>query len=167
MIQLNLNQPDENARAPEPGPEQLPKPLVMPRQPAETTAPPAVTSEAPKSAERKAAAPKAPGTKAAEPGSLEEQVTAVLKDIYDPEIPVNIYELGLIYRVDAPPDGNVKITMTLTAPNCPAAQTLPAEVKYKSEAVDGVKSADVEVTFDPQWTPDKMSDAAKLALNIL
>ena len=172
MIQLNLNQPDENARAPEPVPEQPPKPLVMPKQPVEAPARAAATSEAPQPPAPDAAESKEPGSaaarpKAAEPGSLEEKVTAVLKDIYDPEIPVNIYELGLIYRVDAPPDGNVKITMTLTAPNCPAAQTLPAEVKYKSEAVDGVKSADVEVTFDPQWTPDKMSDAAKLALNIL
>lgn len=174
MIQLNLKQPDEPARAPEPAPAQPRPPLVMPKGPAET--PPAAASEAAKpppeapklqAPEPKAPGPPVPGQKAAEPGSLEEQVTAVLKDIYDPEIPVNIYELGLIYRVNAPPDGNVKITMTLTAPNCPAAQTLPAEVKYKSEAVEGVESADVEVTFDPQWTPERMSDAAKLALNIL
>ena len=171
MIQLNLNQPDGDARSPEPTLEPPQQPLVMPTEHVETPVPPAATSEVtiPRT---KATEPRVPGVKAAdrkgaEPGALEEQVIAVLKDIYDPEIPVNIYELGLIYGVDAAPDGDIKVKMTLTAPNCPAAQTLPAEVKDKSEAVDGVKSADVEVTFDPPWKPDMMSDAAKLALNIL
>ena len=177
MIQLNLNKPDETARAAEPSPERPPQPLVMPTQHAELPTPSAATIETPPPSAPQAAQPRVSGPEAAGPeaaehkaaalGSLEQQVTEVLKDIYDPEIPVNIYELGLIYGVDAPPDGNVKIKMTLTAPNCPAAQSLPAEVKDKSEAVDGVKSADVEVTFDPPWKPELMSDAAKLALNIL
>ncbi len=172
MIQLNLNQPDETAGSSEPTPEGPPQPLVMPKQPVEPPTPSAATSEAPPPPATQAAEPRASGPgaaehKAAAPERLEQQVTEVLKDIYDPEIPVNIYELGLIYGVDAPPDGNVKIKMTLTAPNCPAAQSLPAEVKDKSEAVDGVNSADVEVTFDPPWKPELMSDAAKLALNIL
>jgi FeS assembly SUF system protein len=98
---------------------------------------------------------------------LEEKVAEVLKTCYDPEIPVNIYELGLIYGVDVKPEGDVLITMTLTAPNCPAAQSLPAEVKAKAESVAGVKSAEVEIVFDPPWTPQKMTDSAKLVLNIL
>jgi FeS assembly SUF system protein len=177
MIQLNLNPPSQTAKTAKPLPEQPPQPLAMPKQHVEETpTPPSATSEAAEPPSQAPASP-APGPQAAEaktagqeaavPGSLEEQVVTVLKDIYDPEIPVNIYELGLIYGVDAPPDGNVKIKMTLTAPNCPAAQSLPAEVKDKSEAVDGVNSADVEVTFDPPWKPELMSDAAKLALNIL
>lgn len=101
---------------------------------------------------------------------LEEKVVAVLKTCYDPEIPVDIYQLGLIYRVHAPiseeqPE-KVKVVMTLTSPNCPAAQTLPAEVKYKIERLQEVESAAVDITFEPAWTPEKMSDEAKLALNL-
>ncbi len=103
--------------------------------------------------------------------TLEEKVVAVLKTCYDPEIPVDIYQLGLIYGVHAPrsedePD-KVKIRMTLTSPNCPAAQTLPAEAKYKVERLDDVSEAEVEITFDPTWTPDMMSEEAKLVLNLM
>lgn len=103
--------------------------------------------------------------------SLEEKVVAVLKTCYDPEIPVDIYQLGLIYKVIAPcspeePE-KVKIVMTLTSPNCPAAQTLPAEAKYKIERLEEVEDAEVEITFDPTWTPDMMSEEAKLVLNLV
>jgi FeS assembly SUF system protein len=101
------------------------------------------------------------------PGSVEERVAAAIKECYDPEIPVNIYELGLIYAIEVNADEHARITMTLTAPNCPAAQSLPLEVQRRVEAVEGVKTAEVDITFFPQWTPDKMSDAAKLQLNIL
>ena len=104
----------------------------------------------------------APGQNTMEPG-----VIAALKNCYDPEIPVNIYELGLIYNIDIDPEGNVAIKMTLTAPNCPAAQSMPLDVQTKVEAVEGIQSAKVEVVFDPPWTPEKMDDSAKLALNIL
>jgi len=101
------------------------------------------------------------------PGSVEERVAAAIKECYDPEIPVNIYELGLIYAIEVNAHEHARITMTLTAPNCPAAQSLPLEVQRRVEAVDGVKTAEVDITFFPPWTPDKMSDAAKLQLNIL
>ena len=103
--------------------------------------------------------------------SLEEKVVAVLKTCYDPEIPIDIYQLGLIYKVIAPrsPDepDKVKVLMTLTAPNCPAAQTLPAEAKYKIERLSDVADAEIEITFEPPWTPEKMSEEAKLVLNLV
>ena len=103
--------------------------------------------------------------------SLEEKVVAVLKTCYDPEIPVDIYQLGLIYDVIAPrtedETDKVKVRMTLTSPNCPAAQTLPAEAKYKIERLDEVAEAEIEITFDPTWTPDMMSEEAKLVLNLV
>ena len=101
------------------------------------------------------------------PSAMERGVIAALKNCYDPEIPVNIYELGLIYDIKIDPEGAVAITMTLTAPNCPAAQSMPLDVQTKVEAVEGIKSAKVDVVFDPPWTPEKMDDSAKLALNIL
>ena len=101
------------------------------------------------------------------PNAIEQGVIAALKNCYDPEIPVNIYELGLIYDIKIDPQGDVAITMTLTAPNCPAAQSMPLDVQMKVEAVEGIQSAKVEVVFDPPWTPEKMDDSAKLALNIL
>ena len=94
-------------------------------------------------------------------------IVAALKNCYDPEVPVNIYDMGLIYVVDIGPANDVAVQMTLTAPNCPAAQILPADVRHKVEAVEGVNSVEVAVTFDPPWTPDHMNDAAKLTLNIL
>ena len=101
---------------------------------------------------------------------LEQKVVAVLETVYDPEIPVDIYKLGLIYHVHAPasedtPD-QVKVIMTLTSPNCPAAQSLPVEVKNKIERLDEVNDATVEITFDPPWTPELMDEAARLVLNL-
>jgi FeS assembly SUF system protein len=98
---------------------------------------------------------------------INRKILDIIRTCYDPEIPVNILELGLIYAVNVDDEGNALITMTLTAPNCPAAQSLPNEVKFKVEAMDEIKSAHVEIVFDPPWTPNKMSDAAKLTLNIL
>lgn len=102
----------------------------------------------------------------AEKVEIEEKVVAALKTIYDPEIPIDIYELGLIYDVDVAPDRTVEIKMTLTSPNCPAAQSLPAEVEVKSAAVDGVRMSMVDIVWEPPWGPDHMSEAAKLELNI-
>ena len=93
-----------------------------------------------------------------------EKVVSVIKTIYDPEIPVDIYELGLIYDVFVNEDYNVKIIMTLTSPNCPVAETLPKEVEEKVESIKSIKSAKVEITFDPPWNKDLMSEEAKLEL---
>jgi len=91
----------------------------------------------------------------------------MLKTCFDPEIPVNIYELGLIYNIDIDPSDNVHIKMTLTSPMCPVAGTLPPNVEAKVRNVDGVNDAKVEVTWDPPWGPDKMSEAAKVTLNMM
>ncbi len=99
--------------------------------------------------------------------NLGEEVVKVLKTIYDPEIPVDIYELGLIYDVYVNEDMDVKILMTLTSPNCPVAETLPNEVKEKIEKIGEVKSCEVEITFDPPWSKDLMSEEAKLELGML
>lgn len=98
---------------------------------------------------------------------LGEQIVSVLKGIYDPEIPVDIYELGLIYDVMVSEDSEVKILMTLTSPNCPVAETLPKEVEEKVKAINGIKDVIVEITFDPPWTKDLMSEEAKLELGML
>lgn len=99
--------------------------------------------------------------------ALGEKIVNVLKTIYDPEIPVDIYELGLIYDVFVNEDYDVKILMTLTTPNCPVAETLPLEVEEKVKSLNEVKSAEVEITFDPPWTQDLMSEEAKLELGML
>lgn len=99
--------------------------------------------------------------------NLGENVVNVLKGIYDPEIPVDIYELGLIYDVMINEDYEVKVLMTLTSPNCPVAETLPAEVEEKIRKIDAVKSCEVEITFDPPWSKDLMSEEAKLELGML
>ena len=98
---------------------------------------------------------------------LGEKVVNVLKTIFDPEIPVDIYELGLIYDVFVNEDRDVKILMTLTTPNCPVAETLPVEVEEKVKSLDEVNNAEVEITFDPPWTQDLMSEEAKLELGFL
>ena len=95
---------------------------------------------------------------------LRARVIEVLKTVYDPEIPVNIYELGLVYDIQISPGGYVLVKMTLTAPNCPVAEILPNQVRQKLLDVEGVTSADIELVFDPPWDRSKMSDAAKLAL---
>jgi FeS assembly SUF system protein len=99
--------------------------------------------------------------------ALGEKIVRVLKTIFDPEIPVDIYELGLIYDVFINEDFQVKILMTLTTPNCPVAETLPLEVEEKVKSIDEVSDAEVEITFDPPWTQDLMSDEAKLELGML
>lgn len=91
----------------------------------------------------------------------------VLKTIYDPEIPVNIYDLGLIYEVNAEADGNVRVVMTLTSPNCPVAESLPEEVHDKVTAIEGVKTCELNLTFDPPWSKDMLSDEALLELGLL
>jgi len=96
-----------------------------------------------------------------------DKIVEVLKTIYDPEIPVDIYELGLIYDVFVNDNNEVKILMTLTSPNCPVAETLPIEVEEKVKTLEEVKNAIVEITFDPTWTQDMMSEEAKLELGFL
>ena len=98
---------------------------------------------------------------------LGEKIVKVLKTIFDPEIPVDIYELGLIYDVFVNEDQEVKILMTLTTPNCPVAETLPVEVEDKVKSIKLVKDAEVEITFDPPWTQELMSEEAKLELGML
>ena len=98
---------------------------------------------------------------------LRESVIDMIKTCYDPEIPVDIWELGLIYNVAVEEGGNVNVTMTLTSPMCPVAESLPPEVEAKVRTVEGVTEARVEVTWDPPWDPDKMTEAAKLELGML
>jgi len=108
--------------------------------------------------------PQAPGEVG---GDLYERVIDALKEIYDPEIPVNIYDLGLIYGVDITDDGHVAVTMTLTTPHCPVAESMPGEVELRVGSVPGVGLADVNLVWDPPWDPQKMSDEAKLELGML
>jgi FeS assembly SUF system protein len=102
-----------------------------------------------------------------EKSKLTEEIIKELKILYDPEIPINIYDLGLIYEIKIDDDNNVYILMSLTAPNCPVAESLPADVKNTVENIDGVKSCQVEVTFDPPWDQSMISDAALLELGLL
>ena len=106
-------------------------------------------------------APGAPG------GDLYEDVIAALKDIFDPEIPVNIYDLGLIYGVEVDDNNGVVVTMTLTTPHCPVAESMPGEVELRVGSVPGVRDADVNLVWDPPWDPAKMSDEARLELGML
>ena len=100
-------------------------------------------------------------------GELYEMVIDALKDIYDPEIPVNIYDLGLIYGVDVSSEADVAVTMTLTTPHCPVAESMPAEIELRISSIQGVRDAQVNVTWDPPWDPSKMSDEARLELGML
>jgi FeS assembly SUF system protein len=109
----------------------------------------------------RAAGAEAPG------GDLYEGVIEALKDIYDPEIPVNIYDLGLIYDVEITPEHHAKIKMTLTTPHCPVAESMPGEVELRVGAVPGIGDAEVELVWDPPWDPQKMTDEAKLELGML
>ncbi|MCE2707424.1 MAG: iron-sulfur cluster assembly protein [Bacteroidota bacterium] len=111
-------------------------------------------------------------TKASEPNgvqldNLREKVIAAIKLVYDPEIPVDVYELGLIYEITTYPVNNVYVLMTLTSPNCPSAEFIPSEVKEKIQQVMGINNVEVEVTFDPPYTQDMMSEVAKLELGFL
>ncbi len=100
------------------------------------------------------------------PKPTEEAVIAAIAEVYDPEIPVNIFELGLIYTVDIQDDGQVKVEMTLTAPGCPSAQELPVQVRESIMNVPGVTECDVEVVWEPAWDPSRMSEEARLQLNM-
>ena len=110
--------------------------------------------------------PEVPATAVADGGDVEQSIVEALKTVFDPEIPVNIYELGLIYDVDLQPEGVVKIKMTLTSPGCPVAGSLPLDVQRKVEAVPGVASTEVELVWDPAWNPSMMSEAARLQLGM-
>ena len=102
----------------------------------------------------------------AEIARMTDDIVAALKTVYDPEIPADIYELGLIYKIDIGDDRGVKVDMSLTSPNCPAAQDLPIQVENAVASVAGVKEAKVEVVWDPPWDPSRMSDEARLVLNM-
>ena len=138
-----------------------PPPAHAPRPQAAQAPPVPVPAEKPP-----VAAPSGEPAGGEEIASLRDAVVAVLHTIYDPEIPVDIYALGLVYDVDVKPSRDVEIRMTLTSPNCPAAQSLPGEVEQKSAGVEGIRSALVDVVWDPPWSPDMMSEEAKLELNI-
>ena len=97
---------------------------------------------------------------------IKEKIISVIKKIYDPEIPVNIFELGLIYKIDVSNDKKVLIEMTLTSPNCPVAGSLPNSVKENILKIDGIEEVEMKLVWDPPWTKDKMSEAAKLELNL-
>ncbi len=98
---------------------------------------------------------------------IEEAIVAMLKTVYDPEIPVNVYDLGLIYKVDVDNEGNVCIDMSLTAPNCPAADFILEDVRMKVVSIEGVKNVEVNLVFEPEWNKDMMSEEAKLELGFL
>ena len=98
---------------------------------------------------------------------IEERIISMLKTVYDPEIPVNIYDLGLIYKIDLQDDGDVSIDMTLTAPNCPAADFIMEDVRQKVDSVEGVNSSVINLVFEPEWDKDMMSEEAKLELGFL
>ena len=98
---------------------------------------------------------------------IEEKIVAMLKTVYDPEIPVNVYDLGLIYKIDVSDSFDVSIDMTLTAPNCPAADFIMEDIRQKIESVDGVSSATINLVFEPEWDKDMMSEEAKLELGFL
>lgn len=99
--------------------------------------------------------------------AIEEKIIKMLKTVFDPEIPVNIYDLGLVYKVDVQNDGETVVDMTLTAPNCPAADFIMEDVRQKVESVDGVKNAIVNLVFEPEWNKDMMTEEAKLELGFL
>ena len=98
---------------------------------------------------------------------IEEKIVTMLKTVYDPEIPVDIYNLGLIYAIDLDDDGNLKIDMTLTAPNCPAADFLVDDARIKLESIEGIKSVDIRIVFEPEWNKEMMTEEAKLDLGFL
>ncbi|MBT3174375.1 MAG: SUF system Fe-S cluster assembly protein [Lentimicrobiaceae bacterium] len=98
---------------------------------------------------------------------LEEKIIGVLKNIFDPEIPVNIYDLGLIYEINISETGHVKVLMTLTSPNCPVAESMPAQVKEEVSYLNGVTESEVEITFEPPWDQDMITEEAKLELGLL
>jgi FeS assembly SUF system protein len=148
--------------------------LLRSRKSASDPNPPAPSPEAPAAPVRseppsEAAAPENPGPEgsAADARSIEDRVLDVLRDTFDPEIPVNIYELGLIYEIRVDGSGAVRIRMTLTSPACPVAGSLPPEVESRVRAIPGVTDVAVDLVWDPPWNPSMMSEAAKLQLGML
>jgi len=146
---------------------------TTPDAPEEAKSSDAENAEGNEDAEKKSEAPKYPEPYAAvlrvdesELAPLELEMVTQLRTIYDPEIPVDIYELGLIYEFSFDETGKAWIRMTLTSPMCPVAGTLPGEVQAKMQSVDGITQCDVDLVFDPPWTPQLMTDAARLALNM-
>lgn len=101
-----------------------------------------------------------------EPQLLKDQIISMLKTCFDPEIPANIYELGMVYNIDIDDQKNVKIKMTLTSPNCPAIESLPQDIQNKINSIPGINKTEIELVWDPPWTPEKMSEEAKLQLNM-
>lgn len=99
--------------------------------------------------------------------AIEEKVVEMLRTVYDPEIPVDIYSLGLVYKIDLDDDGNLVIDMTMTAPNCPMADFIVDDARYKLESIEGVKSVTINVVFEPEWNKDMMTEEAKLELGLL
>ena len=134
-----------------------------PHDPVETT--PAVPAVSPVEVPAVSAAG-APAVPAIDPSDVENGIVEALKKVFDPEIPVNIYELGLIYDVDVQEGGKVQVKMTLTSPGCPVAGSLPGEVKARVEAVPGVSGAEIDLVWDPAWNPSMMSEAARLQLGM-
>lgn len=96
----------------------------------------------------------------------EEKIVEMLKTVYDPEIPVNVYDLGLIYKIDLQDDGTLNIDMTLTAPNCPAADFLVEDIRMKMDSIDAIKKTTIQIVFEPEWTKDMMSEEARIELNL-
>lgn len=105
--------------------------------------------------------------KSTEKLALEEKIVKMLKTVYDPEIPVNVYDLGLIYKIDLDDNACLRLDMTLTAPNCPAADFILEDIRMKLESIDGIKSVDVNLVFEPEWNQDMMTEEAKLELGFL
>lgn len=99
--------------------------------------------------------------------ALEEKIVKMLKTVYDPEIPVNVYDLGLIYKIDLDDNACLRLNMTLTAPNCPAADFILEDIRMKLESIEGIKSVDVNLVFEPEWNQDMMTEEAKLELGFL
>ena len=98
---------------------------------------------------------------------LEEKVVAMLRTVYDPEVPVDVYSLGLVYKIDIDDDGNLTVDMTMTAPNCPMADFIVDDARYKLESIEGITSVTINIVFEPEWTKDMMSEEAKLELGFL
>jgi FeS assembly SUF system protein len=108
-----------------------------------------------------------PGKPAVDIEALRQRIVELMQSVYDPEIPVNIYELGMVYDIQIDADANATVTMTLTSPACPVAGSLPGEVEWRVGTLEGLKSAKVNLVWDPPWTPEKMSEAAKLQLGMM
>jgi FeS assembly SUF system protein len=142
------------------------KPSRVPLETTDSSLPLAAPSTVPVPNQPEAGSPAGEALQPEQVEEILEKIVAALRTCFDPEIPVNIYELGLIYGIDVSLAGAVSIQMTLTSPACPAAGSLPPEVQRKVQTIPGVTAAKVEIVWDPPWTPDRMSEAAKLQLGI-